>query len=290
MAAGGNRVVIITGMSGAGKTLALKALEDMGWEAVDNMPLSLVGSLVRPGDGVPRPLAIGVDIRTRDFGVEPVLAAIDRLMAEPGLEVRLLFLDCGDDVLCRRFTETRRRHPLAVDRPLLDGIRHERALVSPLRSRADITIDTTDQPPAEFKRVLAAHFGLDREHGLVVFVTSFAYRNGLPREADLVLDARFLANPHYDPVLRPLTGRDAAVAGFVAADPGFAGFMDSVTRLLEPLLPRFAAEGKSYLTIAIGCTGGRHRSVAVAERIAAWLKARGSLVELRHRELDQGGS
>ncbi len=289
-AATDNRVVIITGMSGAGKTLALKALEDMGWEAVDNLPLSLVGSLVRPGDGVPRPLAIGIDIRTRDFGVEPVLAAIDRLMVEPGLEVRLLFLDCSDDVLCRRFTETRRRHPLAVDRPLLDGIRHERTLVLPLRSRADITIDTTDQPPAEFKRVLGAHFGLDGDRGLVVFVTSFAYRNGLPREADLVLDARFLANPHYNIVLKPLTGRDPAVAEFVAADPAFAGFMDSVTRLLEPLLPRFAAEGKSYLTIAIGCTGGRHRSVAVAERIAAWLKASGSLVELRHRELDEGGS
>jgi UPF0042 nucleotide-binding protein len=285
-----NRVVIITGMSGAGKTMALKALEDMGWEAVDNVPLSLVGGLVRPGDGVPRPLAIGVDIRTRDFGVQPVLSAIDRLMAERGLEVRLLFLDCSDEGLCRRFTETRRRHPLAADRPLLDGIRHERALVSPLRTRADITIDTTDQPPSEFKRVLGGHFGLHGDRGLLVFVTSFAYRNGLPREADLVFDTRFLANPHYDPALKPLTGRDPAVINFIAADTVFTEFMDSVTRLLEPLLPRFAAEGKSYLTIAIGCTGGRHRSVAVAERIAAWLRGRGSLVELRHRELDEGGT
>ncbi len=288
--AGGGRVVIVTGLSGAGKTLALKALEDLGWEAVDNLPLSLVGSLVRPGDGVPRPLAIGVDIRTRDFGVEPVISTIDRMMAESGLDVRLLFLDCSDDVLCRRFTETRRRHPLATDRPLVDGIRHERSLVSPLLARADLVIDTTDQPPGELKQILAGHFGLESDRGLVVFVTSFAYRNGLPREADLVLDARFLANPHYVPELKALTGKDPIVANYIAADPAFMNFMDSVTRLLEPLLPRFAAEGKSYLTIAVGCTGGRHRSVAIAERIASWVKSQGGRVELRHRELDEGGS
>jgi len=287
---GGGRVVIVTGLSGAGKTLALKALEDLGWEAVDNLPLSLVASLIRPGDGVPRPLAMGVDIRTRDFGVEPVIATIDRLMAESDLDVRLLFLDCSDDVLCRRFTETRRRHPLATDRPLVDGIRHERGLVSPLLARADLVIDTTDQPPGELKQILAGHFALDGDRGLVVFVTSFAYRNGLPREADLVLDARFLANPHYVEGLRALTGKDAAVADYIAADPAFPNFMDSVTGLLEPLLPRFAAEGKSYLTIAVGCTGGRHRSVAIAERIASWLKGQGGRVELRHRELDDGGS
>jgi UPF0042 nucleotide-binding protein len=286
----GSRVVIVTGMSGAGKTMALKALEDLGWEAVDNLPLALAAALVRPGESMARPLALGVDIRTRDFGVEPVLAALDRLMGESGLDVRLLFLDCEDDVLCRRFTETRRRHPMAVDRPLLDGIRHERTLVSPLRSRADVMIDTTNQPPAEFKRVLAGHFGLKSAGGLVVFITSFAYRNGLPREADLVFDARFLANPHYVPELKMLTGRDGAVADYVAADPAFEPFFGSLTTLLEPLLPRFAAEGKSYLTIAIGCTGGRHRSVTIAERLAEWMKCRGGRVELRHRELDEGSS
>jgi UPF0042 nucleotide-binding protein len=283
------RLVIVTGMSGAGKTSALKALEDLGWEAVDNLPLSLLSSLVRPGDGVARPLAIGVDIRTRDFGVQPVLEAIDRLMAERHLDVRLLFLDCDDDVLCRRFTETRRRHPMAVDRPLLDGIRYERTLMAPLRARSEV-LDTTGLPAAQFKRVLAGRFRLETDRGLVVFVTSFAYRNGLPREADLVLDARFLANPHYVTELKPLTGRDAAVADYVSADPAFAGFLDSVTRLLVPLLPRFAAEGKSYLTIAIGCTGGRHRSVVIAERLAGWLREQGSRVELRHRELDEGGT
>jgi len=281
-------VVIVTGLSGAGKTLALKGLEDLGWEAVDNLPLSLVANLVRSGTASSRPLAVGIDIRTRDFGVEPVLDAVDRLMSENGRKVELLFLDCDDDALCRRYTESRRRHPLAADRPLLDGIHHERALLLPLRARADLVVDTTGLAPSALKRVLGGHFGLAADRGLVVFVTSFAYRNGLPREADLVFDARFLANPHYRPDLRPLTGRDAAVADYVAADPAFGPYIDSLTGLLAPLLPRFAAEGKSYLTIAIGCTGGRHRSVAVAERIADWLRGRGERVDLRHRELDEG--
>lgn len=287
---GDHRAVIVTGLSGAGKTSALKVLEDLGYEAVDNLPVSLLTSLVRPGEGLARPLAVGIDIRTRDFGVEPVLGAIDRLMAEDGLDVRLLFLDCDDDALTRRFTETRRRHPLAADRPLLDGIRHERALVSPLKRRADVVFDTSNLQPGEFKRALSSHFGIAADKGLVVFVTSFAYRAGLPREADLVFDCRFLSNPHYVPDLKPLTGRDAGVADYVAADPDFPAFFDSLTHLLAPLLPRFTAEGKSYLTIAVGCTGGRHRSVFVAERLTAWLKEAGVRVELRHRELEGGGA
>ncbi|OJX79561.1 RNase adapter RapZ [Magnetospirillum sp. 64-120] len=281
------RAVIVTGLSGAGKTSALKVLEDLGYEAVDNLPVMLLSNLMIGGGE--RPLAVGIDIRTRDFGVEPVLAEIDRIMAETGRAVRLLFLDCDDEVLRRRFTETRRRHPLAADRPLIDGIRHERELVSPLKRRADVVFDTSNLAPGEFKRVLSSHFGLDGDRGLMVFVTSFAYREGLPREADLVFDARFLANPHYVPELKPLTGRDQGVADYVSADPAFADFFDSLTRLLAPLLPRFAAEGKSYLTIAIGCTGGRHRSVYTAERLAQWLKDQGARVELRHRELGQEG-
>lgn len=281
------RVVIVTGMSGAGKTLALKNLEDMGYEAVDNLPLSLLSSLVRAGQG-PRPLAIGIDIRTRDFGVAEMLHGIDGLKAEPGLDVRLVFIDCDDEVLGRRFTETRRRHPLATDRPLNDGIQHERRLVSPLRGRADLLIDTSNQPPGELKRVLEGHFALDAAPGPSIFVTSFAYRGGLPREADLVFDARFLDNPHYVADLRPLTGRDERVAAYVAQDKDFDSFFNAITNLLAPLLPRFAAEGKSYLTIAIGCTGGRHRSVAIAEKLAEWLRKRGERVDLRHRELGEG--
>lgn len=281
------RAIIVTGLSGAGKTSALKVFEDLGYEAVDNLPVTLLASLMSGGGE--RPLAVGIDIRTRDFGVEPVLAEIDRIMTETGRDVRLLFLDCDDEVLRRRFTETRRRHPLAADRPLIDGIRHERALVSPLKRRADVVFDTSNLAPGEFKRVLSSHFGLDGDRGLMVFVTSFAYREGLPREADLVFDVRFLANPHYVAELKPQTGRDDGVAAYVAADPAFAGFLDSLTQLLAPLLPRFAAEGKSYLTIAIGCTGGRHRSVYVAERLARWLKDQGARVELRHRELGLEG-
>ena len=281
------RAVIVTGLSGAGKTSALKVLEDLGYEAVDNLPVTLLSSLM--GGSGTRPLAVGIDIRTRDFGVEPVLAEIDRIMAETGRAVRLLFLDCDDEVLRRRFTETRRRHPLAADRPLIDGIRHERALVSPLKRRADVVFDTSSLAPGEFKRVLSSHFHLDDRPGLLIFVTSFAYREGLPREADLVFDVRFLANPHYVAELKPLTGRDGEVGAYVAADPAFAGFLDTLTALLAPLLPRFAAEGKSYLTIAIGCTGGRHRSVFVAENLARWLRELGARVELRHRELEPEG-
>ncbi len=287
------RVLIVTGLSGAGKTSALKVLEDLGYEAVDNLPVSLLTALVRPGmaedSGERRPLAVGIDIRTRDFGVEPIGRTLDLLAADPGIDVRVLFLDCDDEVLCRRFTETRRRHPLAVDRPLVDGIRHERTLVSPLKRRADVVFDTTALAPGEFKQALGSHFGLAAGQGLMVFVTSFAYRNGLPREADLVFDARFLSNPHYVPTLRPLTGRDAGVAEYVAQDADYPAFFQSLTGLLAPLLPRFAAEGKSYLTIAVGCTGGRHRSVFVSERLAEWLKQQGVRVELRHRELDEGG-
>ena len=281
------KLVVVTGMSGAGKTLALKALEDLGYEAVDNLPLSLISSLVRAG-GVNRPLAVGIDIRTRDFGVASMLAGMDELRRDGSMDMHLVFMDCDDETLGRRFTETRRRHPLALDRPLADGIRHERELVSPLLGRSDITIDTSALPPAELKRVLAGHFALDHKPGLVVFVTSFSYRRGLPREADLVFDARFLSNPHYDPLLRPLTGRDEAVVRHIEADPGYDAFFASLTGLIGPLLPRFAAEGKSYLTIAVGCTGGRHRSVALAERLTLWLRESGQSVDLRHRELEEG--
>lgn len=289
--AGRNKLVLVTGMSGAGKTHALKAFEDMGYEALDNLPLSLLRALVRPGDTQPalaRPLAIGIDIRTRDFGVASMVAEMDRLRAESSIDMHLLFMDCEDEVLCRRFTETRRRHPLAQDRPLIDGIRHERELVSPLQSRADVLIDSTALPPGELKRMLNGHFSLDHKPALVLFLTSFSYRRGLPREADLVFDARFLANPHYDASLRPLTGRDPAVVRYVESDPDFQTFFNSLTGLIGPLLPRFAAEGKSYLTIAVGCTGGRHRSVAITEKLGQWLRDAGQRVDLRHRELEEG--
>lgn len=187
----------------------------------------------------------------------------------------------------RRYTETRHRHPLAEDRTVADGIAREREMLTSLRSRADVTIDTSNLAGGELKRILDGHFGLLAEAALSVFVTSFAYRNGLPREADLVFDVRFLANPHYDPALRPMTGREEPIAAYVAADPDFSPFFDGLTGLLTPLLPRYAAEGKSYLTIAVGCTGGRHRSVFTAERLAAWLETQGLDVHIHHRELER---
>ena len=281
------RAVLVSGLSGAGKSTALKALEDLGYEAVDNLPLSLLASLVRPGDRLVRPLAIGVDIRTRDFAVDPLLQEIDRLMEQKGVAVSLLFVDCDDEVLQRRFTETRRRHPLADDRPVSDGIRRERQTVGLLRERADVVVDTTSMTLSELKRVVQGYFALDRGPGLAIAVTSFSYRRGVPREADLVIDVRFLCNPHYVPELRPLSGKDPRVVAYVEKDAGFAPFLAGLQTWLAPLLPLYDREGKSYLTIAIGCTGGRHRSVVVAERLAAWLAGAGQRVTLLHRDLDR---
>jgi len=279
------RVALVTGMSGAGRSSALRALEDAGYEAVDNLPLSLLPSLIRPEESQARALAVGVDTRTRGFATAPLLATIDRVRSDRSLDVRLVFIDCDDESLRRRFTETRRRHPLATDRPLADGIRAERAMLRDLRDRADLVIDTSNLSQAELKQRLQESLPLDTSPGLAVHVVSFAYRNGLPRDADLVFDVRFLANPHYQPNMRPLTGRDALVAQFIERDSGCAGFLDGLTTMLAALLPRYEREGKSYLTIAIGCTGGRHRSVYVAERLVAWLRSRGRRCGLLHRDL-----
>ncbi len=281
-------VVLVTGMSGAGRTSALKALEDIGYEAIDNLPLSLLGSLVRPGDADHPAVAIGIDIRTRDFGVQEVLDHVDSLMARADLDVRLLFLDCDDEVLRRRFTETRRRHPLAADRPVTDGIRHERRMLHRLKDRADTVIDTSDLTLGALRARLRDRFGGDLRPGVLqAFVTSFAFRFGLPRDADLVFDVRFLANPYYEESLRDLSGRDPEVAAFIAADPDFAPFFEGLTGWLLPLLPRFEREGKSYLTLAVGCTGGCHRSVYVAERLAERLRAAGHPVTVRHRDVER---
>ncbi len=283
------RVVIVSGLSGAGKSTALRALEDAGYEAVDNLPLSFLGALVQAGGEGTRPLAIGIDARTRDFAPQPVLDALATLRAAPGVDARLLYLDADDEVLRRRFTETRRRHPLALDRPVLDGIQAERSLLWALRDGADIALDTSNATGAELRRMVQERLADDLRPGLVVAVVSFAYRWGLPREADLVFDVRFLANPHYEPALEPLTGRDPAVGAFIERDPGFEAFFAGLVAMLAALLPRYEREGKSYLTIGCGCTGGKHRSVHVAERLARWLRQRGRQVNLVHRDMERRG-
>ena len=285
---GKSPVVIVTGMSGAGRSTALKALEDLGYEAVDNLPLSLLSALLSPGAGGERPLAIGVDARTRDFGAEPFIEELESLMARTDLQVRLLYLDCDLEVLQRRFSETRRRHPVTPDRRVTDGIKGERRLLAPLRERADEIIDTTDMAIGDLKLLLDSNHALEFTPGLAVFVTSFAYRNGLPHEADLVFDVRFLRNPHYEEELRPLNGLDKAIGDFIETDPDFDAFLRHLKVLLVPLLPRFEAEGKSYLTIAVGCTGGKHRSVYIAERLGAWLTDEGKRVSVSHRDLKPG--
>jgi UPF0042 nucleotide-binding protein len=276
-------LVIVTGMSGAGKSSALHALEDIGFESVDNLPVALLHAVVVAGDD--HSIAIGIDVRTRGFDARHLLSAVEALRQHTRLAIHVVFLDCDSDVLAQRYTESRRPHPLADDLPLADGLELERRLTEPLREEADLLVDTSRLSPAELKRVMQGRFGRGAIRGMRIFVMSFAYRRGLPRDADLVFDVRFLRNPYYDSVLRPLSGLDGAVGHAIDQDPAFATFLERTQALLEPLIPLYEREGKSYLTIAVGCTGGQHRSVYVAERLKSWFAGRGLEVDIRHREL-----
>jgi UPF0042 nucleotide-binding protein len=281
------RIILLSGMSGAGLSTALKVFEDLGYEAVDNLRLSLMPTLVDDAEIAARNLAVAIDTRNAGFSVDDLLRLDHLFAARPELEVSLLFLDCSDEALQQRFTETRRRHPMAIDRPVTDGIRREREILWPLKNEADQVIDTSQTSIHELRRLIAGHYRFDHTLGLTLFVTSFSYRHGVPREADLVFDARFLANPHWDATLRAMTGRDAEVARYIRRDPDYGKFIDHLTQLLLPLLPRYQQEGKSYLTIAIGCTGGRHRSVLVAEELTTILAGNGFVVGIGHRDLDR---
>lgn len=282
------RVLLVTGMSGAGKSTALKVLEDLGYEAVDNLPLSLLDRLLETSDyGAQRPLAFGIDSRTRGFDAEAIVRRL-RALREGGTHVDMLFLDCTGEQLTQRFSETRRRHPLALDRPVADGIALERELLAPLRRWSDIVIDTTAIETPELRRALADRFSLRRGPKMTISCTSFGFARGLPRDADLVFDMRFLRNPHWEPDLRPLTGEDAAVGAYIEADPAFAPAFERIADLLLTLLPGYVREGKSYLTVAFGCTGGRHRSVFVANRMAGVLAAEGFDASVAHRDRDRG--
>ncbi|MBR0671070.1 RNase adapter RapZ [Neoroseomonas soli] len=283
------QIVLVTGLSGAGKASILRVLEDLGYETVDNPPLGVLEALVGDGD---LPLAAGVDTRTRDFDPAAALALLARLRDRADIAVSLVFATAEEDVLLRRYTETRRRHPLAPGGPLghrvADGIARETALMAPLRDTADLVVDTSGLPLPELRRMIEGRFGQDGGPGMGVSVVSFAYPKGLPREADLIFDLRFLRNPHYVDELRPQTGRDPAVAAYIEADPDFLPFWRCMTEMLGRLLPRYAQEGKKYLTIALGCTGGKHRSVLAAERLAHHLQSQGWRVDLSHRELSAG--
>jgi UPF0042 nucleotide-binding protein len=280
-----NRIVLVTGMAGAGRTTALKVLEDLGFEAVDNLPIGLLRKLVQSLDPSDVDLAIGIDPRSRTFDAEALMIRLERLRSSGVAEIRLLFLDCDDEVLRRRYSETRRRHPLAFDRSIEDGIAHERQILAPVRELADHVVDSTVLTPGDLKRVVTGHFDRSKSQRLSIDIISFSFRNGLPREADLLFDVRFLRNPHYDRDLRPMTGLDRQVQEYIALDLDFASFMEHIVNLLLPLLPRYRAEGKSYLTIAIGCTGGKHRSVYVAETLSVRLRDAGWAVATHHRDI-----
>lgn len=288
-----NRVVLVSGLSGAGKASILRALEDLGYEAVDNPPLAMIDALARRAmQPATPPVAIGVDARSAGFDAAALLRALDHLRAEPALRPCLVYAWADEAVLMRRFTETRRRHPLAgPGGAVRDGIAAEMAITAALWDAATLTLDTSELPLPDLRRRIETYFSAPAEgdRRLVPTLMSFAFPAGLPREADMVFDARFLANPHYIAELRPLTGLDPGVAAFVEADVDFAAFFGRLTGMLGLLLPRFVAEGKKYATIAVGCTGGRHRSVRIVERLAVDLSGSGWRVSVLHRELAREG-
>lgn len=285
---GARRVVLVTGPSGAGRTTAIRTLEDMRYEVIDNLPLGLLERLV--GDGPGRPLAIGLDVRTRGFTPAALLDAMAVLRAKPGVEATLLYLDCAEGALIRRFSETRRRHPLAAEESLEAGLKLELDLLVPVRDGADILIDTSELSPHDLKRELARWFGGQGAQGLTVALQSFSFKRGVPRGLDMMFDVRFLRNPFWEPGLRDLDGRDPRVGAHIAADPRHAPFLDRVSELILMLLPAYQEEGKAYLSIGIGCTGGKHRSVRIAEELAKRLDRGGWAVSIRHREIERLGA
>ncbi len=282
-------IMIVTGLSGAGRSTCLKLLEDYNFEAIDNLPLTLISDLLSPlisnsKNRTLKKIAIGVDPRTRGFSAQSLLNTLEKLQLKKA-KFSIIFLDCNDENLIRRFTETRRKHPLANDRPVSDGIKAERRLLEEIRQAAHITMDSSNLTLPEFQILIKKTLNLEKNKKLTVTIISFGFRNGLPPEADMIFDVRFLSNPHYDPKLQPLDGRQSKIANFIEADPAFKPFFDNLTRLLNPLFPRYSAEGKSYLTIAFGCTGGKHRSVFVAEKFVHWLQKSDYSLSTRHRDL-----
>jgi UPF0042 nucleotide-binding protein len=278
--------IVLTGLSGSGKSQAIRALEDLGYFCVDNLPTTLIPTLAQlslRGDGIPK-VAIVVDVRERNF-LAQFPKVFNRLRKMRGLNPVLIFLEASTSALVRRFSETRRPHPLARDRSVSEGIRDERARISPIRELADEIIDTSDMTVHELR-----HFFMTLSRGpsrgrLVITLLSFGFKHGVPVDADLMFDVRCLPNPHFVPALRRRTGRDRAVAAFMERDAATREFMDRLEDYLRYVTPYYAAEGKSYLTIAIGCTGGRHRSVMIAERLRRALANVGGRVRVRHRDI-----
>ncbi len=281
-----HRLVLLTGPSGAGRTTAIKALEDVGYETIDNLPLGLLKRLLA-GQPLKRPMALGIDVRNRDFSTKALRDTLDLVESLPGAISELLYLDCRAEVLQRRYSETRRNHPMARNEDPKEGIDRELALLQGVRGQADILIDTSDLSPHELRNSIQERFAPIGNQELALTVQSFSYKRGLPQGADIVMDCRFLQNPHWQPELRELDGGDQAVADYVALDPGYKPFTDSFLQMLNNLLPAYIREGRSHLMIAFGCTGGKHRSVLLTETVSESLANLGWQVSIRHRELNR---
>ena len=282
------RILLVTGLLGAGKTTALKVLEDLGWETVDNFPVRLLNRLLatRPSsDDQNAPLVIGFDSRTRGFDPRAIIEQVKRLARRGEIEVTTLFLDCSGTELERRYNETRRRHPMAQDRPVIEGVAAERELLEPLRRWADVVISTSNFTANDLQQAIRDRFAPIADRGTTITISSFGFARGTPPLADFVFDVRFLDNPHWVDALRPMTGLVEPVAAHIRADPAWPEAFAHIRDLLLLVLPRYAAHGKAYLNIAIGCTGGRHRSVFMAEEIARALRDAGFAPTLLHRNL-----
>ncbi len=283
---GGDRrlpsLLLVTGMSGGGKSTVLDTLEDMGWDIVDNLPADLLNDFVHGGNA-PRtaPVAVAMDVRSRGFDAQKLPALLRSI---EGVQPEILYVDCAGPELMRRYDETRRRHPLAHDRPAEDGIERERRLTLPLREAADTVIDTTDLSPVELGDELKRRYGSDSDHPILT-IASFGFAHGISQTADLVFDLRFISNPHWVDELRPLTGADQKVRDYLASEPSWTESLDRIESLLIEWIPRYWAAGKNYVTVAFGCTGGRHRSVAAAVEIAERLRRAGFVPNVRHRDL-----
>ena len=281
-----HHLVLVTGPSGAGRSTAIRALEDLGYEAIDNLPLSLVPRLIE-GPALGRPIALGLDVRNRDFNASALIELIDRLTRDPRVALDVLYLDCAPSMLIQRYSETRRRHPLAPDETPAQGVEREIDLLSAIRVRADHLIDTTELNQHELKSEIGRWFDPGQGQRMAVSVQSFSYKRGVPRGLDMIFDCRFLRNPHWQADLRAMDGRDPAVVDHIAADPRYVEFHRKVIDLLLFLLPAHLAEAKAHLAIGFGCTGGQHRSVAVAEIVGNVLAEAGWPVSKRHRELER---
>ena len=279
-------ILLLTGTSGAGKSTALKTLEDLGFTVIDNMPLRLVPALLADRENLPERLALDVDVRTHDIGSHfgPALNAIRKAA---GVRTHVLFMDAEDDVLLRRYKETRRRHPLHDGRPVLEVVALEKQILAPVKEAADTILDTSTFKPTDLRRYLESQFApADKKQEMAVFLMSFGFKHGLPKEADVVFDMRFLRNPHYEPDLKPKTGKEEVIKSYIRADENLAPTIENITTLLRHQLPLFAREGKSYLTIAFGCTGGRHRSVMMTEEMTTLLADMPYPIKTHHRDID----